>query len=370
MLYLIGKAYYHTFLRLFSSHIVLLSIGLLATSILTWTLLPRLWKILPHDHGKALVPGGELSRGKPTGAGLILTLISLPVMALVVPPDWSICTVMATLIASMYFGFKDDASKVPWGQLKKGILDLLCAFVAAVCLCKGGETTIWLPFYKGTLAVSPLIYIPCATLLLMISTNAMNCSDGVDGLAGSLGLISLLSLSALLYLVLGYKPVADYLLLPHYPDSAKWAILGSTVAGAFGGYLWFNAEPSSVLMGDAGSRMLGLLIGVMVLATGNPLLILVFAPMILVNGGTGLVKILLLRLFKKLGFDTTPTSLLSPEKAAEQSVFIRGIHKVRFPLHDHCLKNLHWSRSQVLVRFMLIQSILIPFLFALFTKVR
>ena len=76
-----------------------------------------------------------------------------------------------------------------------------------------------------------------------------------------------------------------------------------TVAGAFASYLWYNAEPSEVLMGDAGSRMLGLAIGVAVLATGNPLLIFVFAPMVVLDGGTGLVKVALLRVFKLLGFD-------------------------------------------------------------------
>lgn len=370
MLYLFGKAYFHTFLRLFSSHIVLLSIGLLTACVLTWILLPKFWERLPHDHGKALVPGGEVSKGKPTGAGVILSLICLPILILVVPPDWSVYGVIATLMAAMFFGFKDDASDVPWGQLKKGLLDFACSLLAAFFMCKGTDTVLWLPFYKGTLLVSPYIYVPCATLILLLAINAMNCSDGVDGLAGSLGLISLISLSALLYLVLGYKPVASYLLLPHYPDSAKWAIMASTVAGAFGGYLWYNAEPSKVLMGDAGSRMLGLLIGVTVLATGNPLLILVFSPVVLANGGTGLVKILMLRFFKKLGFDTTPTSKLSPERAAEQLGIIKEMHKVRFPLHDHCRKNLHWTNAQVLIRFVLIQSLLIPFLFALFMKVR
>jgi phospho-N-acetylmuramoyl-pentapeptide-transferase len=348
----------------------LLSIGILTTWILTWILLPRLWHRLPHDHGKALVPGGELSKGKPTGAGIILSLVSLVVMVFVVPPDWSVWGVIATLMGAMYFGYADDASKVPWGQLKKGLLDFACSLAAAFCVCHGEATPIWVPLFKGTILLSPYIYIPCATLILLISINAMNCSDGVDGLAGSLGLISLLSLAALLYLVLGYKPVADYLLLPHYPDSAKWAIMAATIAGSFGGYLWYNAEPSKVLMGDAGSRMLGLAIGVAVLATGNPLLILVFAPMVLANGGTGLVKILLLRFFRKLGFDTTPTNRLPPEKAAEQLGIIKEMHKVRFPLHDHCRKNLGWTNAQVLMRFVLIQSLLIPFLFALFTKVR
>lgn len=370
MLYLLGKQYYDTFLRLFSSHIVLLSIGLLTAGLLTALLLPLFWKRLPHDHGKALTPQGEVSKGKPTGAGLLMALVMLPVLLLVIPPDWSVLGVVFSLYAIMYAGYKDDASEVPWGQLKKGLIDLACVLLAAFFLCKGQPVSMWLPFTTRVFLVPVWLYIPVAAFVLWLSINAMNCSDGVDGVSGSLGLISLLSLAALLYLVLGYSPVADYLLLPHYPDSAKWAILAATVAGSFAGYLWHNAEPSSVLMGDAGSRMLGLMIGVAVLATGNPLLLVVVAPVVLVNGGTGLVKLLLLRFLRKLGFDTTPTSRLSPEAACRQPRLIRGIHSVRFPLHDHCRKNLGWKNSQVLVRFVLIQAFLIPFLFALFIKVR
>ena len=176
--------------------------------------------------------------------------------------------------------------------------------------------------------------------------------------------------AGLLYLVLGYKPVADYLLLPHYAGGARWAVLSATIAGGFASYLWYNAEPSQVLMGDAGSRMLGLAIGIAVLAAGNPLLIFVFAPVIFADGGTGLVKVLLLRLFKKLGFDITPPSKLTPEKAAEQNIVVRSFHSIRFPLHDHCRYVKNWSRPQILIRFVIMQAFLIPLLFAIFTKVR
>lgn len=370
MLYLLGKVCSDNFLRLFSSHIVLLSIGLLSSGLLTAFFLPRFWNRLPHDHGKSLVPQGEASKGKPTGAGLLMALVMLPVLLLVVPPDWTVCGVIFCLYAIMYSGYKDDASTIPWGQLKKGLIDLLCALLAAFFLYKATGASVWLPFTTRVFIVPVWLYIPVAAFVLWLSINAMNCSDGVDGLAGSLGVISLLSLAALLYLVLGYSPVADYLLLPHYPDSAKWAILAATVAGSLSGYLWHNAEPSSVLMGDAGSRMIGLMIGVAVLATGNPLLLIVVAPVVLVNGGTGLVKILLLRFLKKLGFNTTPTRSLTPEAAKKQNRFIRGIHSVCFPLHDECRKHQGWSNSQVLMRFVLIQAFLIPLLFALFIKVR
>lgn len=370
MLHLLGTTFNNTLLRLFSSHLVLLSIGALISAIATWITLPRFWDRLPHDHGKALTPGGELSKGKPTGAGLVIALTMLPILLLIVPLDINIIIVIAMLYLIMLFGYLDDRAPKPWGQLKKFLLDTICCLGVAIALYNAGANYIWLPLTTKTFTLSAWSFIPLATVILAFSVNSFNCSDGVDGLAGTLGIMSLLSIAALLYLVLGYKPVADYLLLPHYPGSAKWAILSVTISGAFAGYLWYNAEPSKVLMGDAGSRMFGLAIGAAVLAAGNPLLIFIFAPMILLNGGTGLVKIILLRIFKKLGFDITPSNTLSSDEAAKQNILVRGLHSIRFPLHDHVRKNLGWKNSQVLMRFVLIQSLLIPILFALFTKVR
>jgi UDP-N-acetylmuramyl pentapeptide phosphotransferase/UDP-N-acetylglucosamine-1-phosphate transferase len=128
-----------------------------------------------------------------------------------------------------------------------------------------------------------------------------------------------------------------------------------TVVGGIGGYLWFNAQPSQVLMGDAGSRFLGILVGAATLVTGNPLLVLAFAPIVLVNGGGGLGKLVLLRIAKRTGFDI-----------GEENV----IRRIRFPLHDHCKKNLKWSNAQVLMRFTLLQLIVMPILLVLIIKVR
>lgn len=379
MLYYIGVLYSDTPLRLFSSFLVLLSIGCMLAAILAWFALPRLWHRLPHDHGKALAPGGMVSKGKPTGAGIIVALCILPALILVVPlgqfklgfATWGRAwIVVAALYFIMLFGYLDDRSAKPWGQLKKAVADIGCCLACALAMHYEGMNSIWLPFTKQTFELGIWLYVPAATFILFVAVNSLNCSDGVDGLAGSLGIMTLLALSVLLYLVLGYRPVAEYLLLPHYPGSAQWAVILVSVVGGFASYLWYNAEPSQVLMGDAGSRMLGLAIGVAVLATGNPLLIFVFAPVIFANGGTGLVKIILLRIFKKFGCDITPSSKLAPEAAARQNAIVRELHSIRFPLHDHCRKNLGWSNAQVLMRFMLLQAFMIPLLFAVFTKVR
>jgi len=183
--------------------------------------------------------------------------------------------------------------------------------------------------------------------LIWISINATNCTDGVDGLSGSLLVLAYFYLGALLYGVVGRSDLAEYLLVPHDVLGANWGIMAFTLLGTLAAYLWFNAFPSQVLMGDAGSRPLGLMLGVLVLTTGNPFLILVVAGVVLINGGTGLVKLAVMRFFR-----------------------IPFLRSVRFPLHDHCRAHLGWSSSQVLIRFVLLQAVLTPILFVILLKMR
>ena len=92
---------------------------------------------------------------------------------------------------------------------------------------------------------------------------------------------------------------------------------------------------------------MGLLIGILVMAAGNPFLILVVAGIVLVNGATGLLKVTLLRFFK-----------------------IKIFQSIRYPLHDHVRHTLGWSNTQVLVRFVLLQAVGTPILLILLFKVR
>jgi phospho-N-acetylmuramoyl-pentapeptide-transferase len=357
--------------RLLSSHMMLLAAGTLIGGLAVWSLLPRLWKFLPVDRGRKLTAdNGVNSKGKPTGAGFILSMLILPLIILVVPMGvWDI-GVVACLYLCMCFGYLDDRSSLPWGELKKGLLDLAVALGAAFFLFKGVGSQVWLPFVKQAFTLHPMLYIPGAAALLWFTMNATNCSDGVDGLAGSLTLLSLFALAGLLYGVIGYRPIADYLLIPHNPAGARWAILVATMAGALAGYLWHNAEPSHVLMGDAGSRLMGMLVGVAVLAAGNPFLIFVVSPVVLVNGGTGLFKLGMLRIFKRIGFDVRNPRGLPQAEVERQHTMIKLLHKVRFPLHDHCRSNMQWSNAQVLMRFVLLQSFLTPLLFVILIKIR
>ena len=358
--------------RLFGSHLMLLAAGALTAGFICWRLLPKYWSRLPTDKGKMLAPdGGVTSVGKPTGAGLLLSLFVLPIVLLCVPlQQMAEYGVLVCLYVCMALGYLDDRSVLPWSETKKGLLDLAVALVAATSIYGMQGGGLWLPFVKDEIVLSPWLYIPGATVLLWVTINATNCSDGVDGLAGTLTLFSLFALVALLYGVVGYFPIADYLLIPRNPAGARWAILVAIYAGALAGYLWYNAEPSRVLMGDAGSRVFGMLVGVAVLLAGNPFLIIVVSPVVLVNGGTGLLKLIILRMLRRIGFDVRPPHQVKVGEAAEQHVIIRKLHSIRFPFHDHCRKAHGWSNAQVLMRFTLMQAFLTPILFVILIKIR
>ena len=372
--------------RLLQSRLILLMLGAFLCCGATWLLLPRLWDGLPHDRGKALVAGSEAAKGKPTGAGLIVVSIFTVLVFMVLPFYWEYTLIAICLFAIMLTGYLDDRSSTPWGELQKGLLDLLLSLVSAYILARWQGPALWLPFFKGSapggaFLLPTWLYTLLGGALLWIMINVVNCSDGVDGVAGSLALFGLLAMGAFLYGIMGHEKIAQYLLLPHIQNGASWAAMLFTAAGGLAAYLWYNANPSQVLMGDAGSRFYGLLLGLAVLVSGNPFMVFAAAPILFVNGGAGLVKLILLRLLKRLRFDTRmplanvahpihPENFATAEEAARQIAIVRLLHRYRFPVHDHCRKNLKWSDAQVLLRFMLLQALIMPVVIVIIIKLR
>lgn len=333
--------------RLLTSHLFLGGLSVVLSWLGTFTLLPRLMDRVGRDRGRQFAVQSEASLGKPTGTGVIFITVFVLVQLLCLPLTWQSSTILLLTLGAMLFGYLDDKAMIPWGEYKKGLLDLLLAVAACLVLSGGKDVSMWLPFYKSELLVPMWLFVAGGSVLIWVAINATNCTDGVDGLSGSLTAIAFTALGTLMYFILGHKEIADYLLLPHVRDGAVWGMIAFALVGTLMAYLWYNAHPSILLMGDAGSRALGFLLGVFVIKTGNPFMILVVSGVLLVNGGTGLVKVALLRFAK-----------------------IRIFHDIRFPLHDHVRHTGKWSNPQVLVRFTVLQVMLAMVLLLLMIKIR
>ena len=333
-------------LRLLDSFFFLSAVGFAVAAAATWVLLPRLWNLLPRDRGRAFAVNAELSVGKPVSAGVIFIAIFAVVSLLFVPYGAVAIRAIPFVLVAMVVGYLDDR-RGGFSEYLLAVMDLVVALGAAVAILGVAASTVWLPGWKDAIVLPPWLSLPLATGVIWLSINATNCSDGVDGVSGSLTATAIMILGGLLYAVIGNQVVASHLNLPVNPEGAGWAIEAFVMVGCVAGYLWYNASPSQVLMGDAGSRPLGLLIGMLVVATGNPLFLLLVGSVIVLNGATGLMKVALARFFG-----------------------IRLLSSIRFPLHDHCRKELNWSNTQVLVRFMLLHLGVSALLIILVLKVR
>ncbi len=341
-------------MRLLQSNAVLIALSLYSGFFITVKLLPRFYKFLPSDRGREFTLTKEAAKGKPTGSGVVFISIFVILCFVFAPMD---ILQMGTLLLTwlmMLTGFLDDRSEKGWGEYIKALLDFVIALAAAALLAwqltkqsDSGKLEFWLPFVSGSVTVPVWLYIIIAVVLLWTSVNTTNCTDGVDGLSSSLVLLALLVMGIIFYAVLGHVDISEYLLVPHLPSGASWAIMTFCLVGVLMGYLWHNAFPSSVLMGDAGSRALGFYIGMAVMVTGNPLLIFVTSSIIFVDGGLGLLKVALKRF-------------------CHISIF----ENIRFPLHDHVRKNRGWSPTQVLIKFISIQLLITVALLGIFFKIR
>lgn len=293
-------------------------VGLLLAFLITCILLKVLKNILPRDGGRAYAVNGGLSQGKPRGAGIVFILVFTAATLLFVPITRELIIYLLMIIAAMMSGYLDDSSKAPWGEYKKGLIDLIIALVCAVTYVNFNGSTLHFMISGTSVELHPVLYVVLAMLLIWVSINVTNCTDGVDGLSGSIGIATILTF---------------YLVFVSKLDNQDYGLISLLMIACILGYLWFNASPSKLLMGDAGSRAIGLFIAVLALKTGSPLLFIPAALTFIIDGGLGLVKVALLRFFK-----------------------IKILANTRTPIHDHVRKNLGWSDTQTVFRFIIMQA--------------
>ena len=175
--------------RLLQSYLILIIVALYAGFILTVIFLPRFYRYLPKDRGREFAIHSETAMGKPTGSGVVFISIFIILSFLVSPVNLSQIVVLLLTWAVMFTGYLDDRAHHSWGEYRKGAIDLALSVGASVALlyCHfGGSVQFWLPFITTEVAVHPLLFVLVSSLVLWVSINTTNCTDGVDGLSGTL----------------------------------------------------------------------------------------------------------------------------------------------------------------------------------------
>jgi phospho-N-acetylmuramoyl-pentapeptide-transferase len=198
----------------------------------------------------------------------------------------------------------------------------------------GASTT--LPFYKYVLIVPaiPLLYLPFVTFVMTGTSNAVNLTDGLDGLAAGLMAIAMLTMGLFAY-VMGRADASAYLQIFYLRGAGELTVFCSAVFGAAVGFLWYNAHPAQVFMGDTGSLALGGALGAVAILLKSEFLVLIVGGVFVVET----VSVIIQRSAFKW-------------RRSRYGLAYAQAHRVfrRAPLHHH-FELSGWPETQVVVRF-------------------
>jgi phospho-N-acetylmuramoyl-pentapeptide-transferase len=280
--------------------------------------------------------------GTPTMGGLMI-LVGVVASALLwanlsSPLVW---TVLLVTVSFGAIGFYDDYLKISKASHKgfSGKIRLLLEFVIAALAVyfislntpEGLETHLTFPFFKDLFVNLGIFFIPFGAFVIVGAGNAVNMTDGLDGLAivpvmiaaGSFGVIAYLSGNAIF---------ADYLQITNVRGSGEVAVICGAIIGAGLGFLWFNAPPAAIFMGDTGSLALGGMLGATAVATKHEIVLAIIGGLFVIEALSVIIQVASFKLTGKRVFKMAP-------------------------IHHH-FEQLGWTESQVVVRFWIISVIL------------
>jgi phospho-N-acetylmuramoyl-pentapeptide-transferase len=277
-------------------------------------------------------------RGTPTMGGLMiltsLTCSLLLWMNLSSPFVWA-C--LAVTIGFGAIGFLDDYDKVSKnshagvpGRVRLAA-EFVVAGVAAWLIVSQINTNLYLPFLTDvSIPLGPFYYV-FAAFVIVGAGNAVNLTDGLDGLAIMPVIIAAGTFAIIAYLV-GRADFSDYLGIPHVRGAGELAIFCAAIMGAGLAFLWFNAPPAAVFMGDTGSLALGGALGAIAVASHHEVVLAIVGGLFVLEAVSVIVQVFW---FKRTG---------------------RRVFRMA-PIHHH-FEQLGWSESKVVIRFWIISIVL------------
>jgi phospho-N-acetylmuramoyl-pentapeptide-transferase len=281
-------------------------------------------------------------KGTPTMGGLMI-LISV-VVSTVLWMDLSNVYTWAVLFVTIGFGlvgFFDDYSKltkhssdgVP-GKVRLAIQVIISALAVLAIVSAAPPTTsnaLAIPFVKDYMLQLGLLFVPFAIFVIVGASNAVNLTDGLDGLATVPVIIAALCFIVISYLA-GNLVFANYLQINHVQGAGELAVFCGALVGAGLGFLWFNAPPAQVFMGDTGALALGSALGTVSVIVKHELVLVIIGGLFVVETLSVIIQVASFKLTGKRVFKMAP-------------------------IHHH-FEKLGWSEPTVVIRFWIIACIL------------
>ncbi|MDR0539819.1 MAG: phospho-N-acetylmuramoyl-pentapeptide-transferase [Spirochaetaceae bacterium] len=260
-------------------------------------------------------PATHLSKtGTPTMGGTLIILSVLVAVLLWQDIESEIVWITAAAFAGFgTIGFIDDYLKIKAknsdGLSPKAKL-IMQFMLAAVIVCllyfkMHISSAIYIPFFKNPVVDLGPLWIPFAILLIVGESNAVNLSDGLDGLATGLLIFVFITLAILTYLT-GRIDYSQYLGIPYIQNSGELTIFCLAAIGACVGFLWFNAHPAEVFMGDTGSLSLGGVIAVISILIKKELLMIIIGGVFVLEAASVVIQVLCFKLSKQRVFKMAP----------------------------------------------------------------
>jgi phospho-N-acetylmuramoyl-pentapeptide-transferase len=263
--------------------------------------------------------------------------------------------IWTAMMATLFFagiGFVDDYSKMAKKQSlgltgrQKLVAQFLIAlgvwavlFISTKFWASDFSWNVLFPFLKftaepfGRTFIGPYLYLILIVIVLLGSSNAVNLTDGLDGLAISVTFIAMTALTAFTYLS-SDKRWATYLELTHRPEAAELTVFCGAMAGASLGFLWYNAPPAQVFMGDVGSLAIGGAMGTVAVLTKQEFMLLMVGGVFVIEATSVMLQVGVFKMTKR----TTGTG--------------RRLFKMT-PLHHH-FEMQDWNESKIVFRFLIL----------------
>jgi phospho-N-acetylmuramoyl-pentapeptide-transferase len=280
--------------------------------------------------------------GTPTMGGLmILSGMLVSTLLWANPANPYVWVVLGVTLGFGMVGFYDDYLKVSkqthnaFPGRTRVIIEAIIAAVACLGMVQLGHlpfaTSLVFPFFKELVLNFGWFYLLFATFIIVGAGNAVNLTDGLDGLAIVPVMIAAASFGMIAYLG-GNAVFADYLQIHYVAGTGELSVLCGAVLGAGLGFLWFNAPPASIFMGDTGSLALGGMIGAIAVATKHEIVLAVIGGLFVLEAVSVIVQVVSFKLTGKRVFKMAP-------------------------IHHH-FEQLGWTEPQIVIRFWIVSVVL------------